>query len=68
MPDDWRVFYSLACAYSLKGDKKKAIEALRKSVEKGFSNASELETNNAIGAIREEAGSKRIVEQLKAKK
>lgn len=68
MPDNWRVLYNLACAYSLKGDKKKAIEVLKKSVQKGFSNAPELESDKSLDAIREEAGFKRILEELRAKK
>ncbi|MEK6302671.1 MAG: hypothetical protein AABO41_18320 [Acidobacteriota bacterium] len=68
MPDNTRVLFRLACAYSLKGDKKKAIEALRKSVQKGFSNTAELESNKSLDAIREEAAYKKIVEELKAKK
>ena len=68
MPDNWRVLYNLACAYSLKGDKKKAIDTLKKSVQKGLSNVSELESDKSLDAIREEAGFKRIVEGLKAKK
>jgi len=68
MPDNWRVLYNLACVYSLKGDKNKAIEVLKKSVQKGLSNASELEGDKSLDAIREEAGFKRIVEELKTKK
>jgi tetratricopeptide (TPR) repeat protein len=68
MPDNWRVLYNLACAYSLKGDKKKAIDALKKSVQKGFSNASALESDTSFLQIREEAGYKKVVEELKAKK
>ncbi len=68
MPDNWRVLYYLACAYSLKGDKKKAIDVLKKSVQKGFSNIVVLESDTSLDTIREEAGFKRIVEELKAKK
>jgi tetratricopeptide (TPR) repeat protein len=68
MPDNWRVLYNLACAYSLKGDKKKAIDALKKSVGKGFSNVSELESDKSLDPIREEAAYKKIIEELKLKK
>lgn len=67
MPDNWRVWYNLACAYSLKGDKRRAISALNTSVQKGFTNAAELERNSQLDAIREEAGFKKIVEALKQK-
>jgi dienelactone hydrolase len=68
MPDNWRVLYYLACAYSLKGDKKKAIDVLKKSLQKGFSNPGLLEGDKSFDSIREEAGFKRVVEELKAKK
>lgn len=68
MPDNWRLLYNLACAYSLKGDKRRAIETLSKAVQKGFSNAAELERNNQLDSIREEAGFRKIVDALKQKR
>jgi dienelactone hydrolase len=68
MPDNWRVLYYLASAYSLKGDKKKAIDVLKKAVQKGFSMTGLLESDKSFDPIREEAGFKRVVEELKAKK
>ena len=67
MPDNWRPLYYLACAYSLKGDKRRAIEALGKAVQRGFANAAELERNDQLDSIREETGFKKIVEGLKQK-
>jgi dienelactone hydrolase len=68
MPDNWRLLYNLACAYALKRDKRRAIETLSKAVQKGFANAEELERNDQLDAIREEAGFKKIVEGLKQKR
>lgn len=68
MPDNWRLLYNLTCAYSLKGDKRRAIETLSKAVQKGFANADELERNDQLDAIRAEAGFKKIVEGLKQKR
>jgi predicted esterase len=65
MPDNWRLLYNLACAYALKGDKRRAIETLNKAVQKGFKNAAELERNAQLDAIRDEAGFKKIIEGLK---
>jgi dienelactone hydrolase len=65
MPDNWRLLYNLACAYALKGDKRRAIETLNKAVQKGFKNAAELERNDQLDAIRDEAGFKKIIEGLK---
>jgi predicted esterase len=67
MPDNSRLLYNLACAYALKGDKRRAIETLNKAVKKGFANAAELDRNAQLDAIREDAGFKRIVEELKQK-
>lgn len=68
MPDNWRLLYNLACAYSLNGEKRRAIEALAKAVQKGFANAAELERNGQLDPIREEPGFKKIVEGLKQKR
>ena len=68
MPDNWRVLYYLARAYSLKGDKKKAIDVLKKAVQKRLSMTGLLESDTSFDPIREETGYKRIVEALKAKK
>lgn len=65
MPDNWRILYNLACAYALGGDKRRAIESLNNAVRKGFSNASELEKNHQLDAIRNEIGFKKILEGLK---
>ena len=68
MPDNWRVFYSLSCAYALGGDKRRAIETLNKAVQKGFANAAELERNDQLDAIRDEDGFKKIVDALKQRR
>jgi predicted esterase len=65
MPDNWRILYNLACAYCLKGDKRRAIETLAKAVQKGFANVELLERDRQLDAIREEAGFKKIAEGLK---
>jgi dienelactone hydrolase len=67
MPDNWRIWYNLACAASLNGDKRRALDALNKAVQKGFSNVQELERNSQLDAIREEAGFKKIVDGLRQK-
>jgi len=65
MPDNPRLFYYLACAYSLKGDKRRAVDALNKAVQKGFSNVAELEHNDQLDGIRGEDGFKKILESLR---
>jgi hypothetical protein len=67
LSDNPGVWYYLACAYSLNGDKRRALDALGKAVQKGFSNVQELERNPQLDAIREEAGFKKIVENVRQK-
>jgi dienelactone hydrolase len=68
MPDNCRLLYNLACAYALKGEKRRAVETLNKAVQKGFANAEELERNDQVNSIREEPGFKKIIEGLKQKR
>ncbi|MGA9769568.1 MAG: hypothetical protein WBV94_11040 [Blastocatellia bacterium] len=67
VPDNPQVHYNLACAYALNKDKGRAIEALKKSVEKGFNDRAALETDKDLELLREDADYKRIVEDLKKK-
>jgi tetratricopeptide (TPR) repeat protein len=64
-PDNSRLFYQLACAHSQAGNKKKAIDALKKAVQKGFKNIEELKSSPALDQIRQEAGFQKIVEGIK---
>jgi poly(3-hydroxybutyrate) depolymerase len=66
-PDNPGIHYRMACLYALKGQKKKALEALKKSVEKGFKDGAELQNNRELDAIREEAEFKKLVEDLRNK-
>jgi dienelactone hydrolase len=66
-PDNAGIHYRLACLYALKGQKKKALESLKKSVEKGFKDAAELTNNRELDALREEAEFKKLVEDLQNK-
>ena len=65
LPDNTRLLYNLTCAYALKGDKRRAIETLGKAVQKGFANVAELERNSQLDTIRDEAGFKKLVEEMK---
>jgi hypothetical protein len=66
-PDNWRVHYELACTYALGKQKKKAIEALKKAVEKGLSDGAEIERNPKLDSIRQEAEYRKLVEGLQGK-
>lgn len=62
------VLYNLACAYSLKGERKKALKALKLAVERGFSDVEMMEKDEDLAPIREEEEFKAIEEILKKKK
>ncbi|HET9531549.1 MAG TPA: hypothetical protein VFQ92_14420 [Blastocatellia bacterium] len=64
-PDNWRVFYNLACAYALDGEKRKAIEALKKAVEKGLRDRAELDRNPQLDSIRQEPEYRKLIDDLK---
>lgn len=64
-PTNPRLLYNLSFIYSLKGEKKKAIETLKKAVENGFKDIDEINNNKAFDSIREDAKFKKIVESLK---
>jgi tetratricopeptide (TPR) repeat protein len=64
-PDNPRLFYNLACAYSLYGDKKKALEALKKAVQKGYNNIAELNASEALAPLRQEESFQKIIEQIR---
>lgn len=64
-PTNPRLLYNLSFIYSLKGEKKKAIETLKKAVENGFKDIDEINNNKAFDFIREDTKFKKIVESLK---
>src|SRR5262245_38657273 len=66
-PDNPQIFFSLARACALGGDKKQALEALKKAVELGFTNADEIAGNADFASIRNEAAYKRLIEDARQK-
>jgi tetratricopeptide (TPR) repeat protein len=66
-PDNPQIFFSLARACALGGDKRQALEALKKAVELGFTNADEIAGNADFAAIRNEAAYKRLIEDARRK-
>lgn len=63
-PNDANALYNTACAYSLMGEKKKAVEFLGKAVENGFNNVEHIKGDSDLDNIREEDGYKKIIEKL----
>jgi tetratricopeptide (TPR) repeat protein len=66
-PEDPRLFYNLACAYSLEGKKKEALAALKNAVEKGFADMRTLESDPDLEPLRKDPSFLIILENLKKK-
>lgn len=60
-PDSPEVWYEIAAAHARKGSKKKALENLRKAVEKGFADAARLQAEPAFAGLRKDKGYQEIV-------
>ncbi len=66
-PDNARLLFNLACAYSLNGQKGDAVAALKRAVEKGFADANALATDPALDSLRKDAAFQRLLDGLKKK-
>jgi hypothetical protein len=66
-PDNPQIFFALARARALAGAKRQALEALKKAVELGFTNADEIAGNEDFASIRNEAAYKRLIEDARRK-
>jgi len=64
-PDRPGGFYFLAWAQAGKGEKKKALQALKTAVEKGFSDRASLSSNRAFDSLRENPEFVKIVETIR---
>lgn len=67
-PDNPQALYRLADVYALGGKKKQALETLKRAVEKGFSDAAEIERNQNFSSLRHEAEYQQLIEALRRKK
>jgi hypothetical protein len=64
-PNSPQLFYELAVAHASNSDKKRALNALRTAIEKGFKDAAALEREPSFEALRGETEYKRLVESLR---
>jgi predicted esterase len=64
-PKNPRLFYELATAYARAGNKSKAINALSRAVENGFTDLAKIEQNADFDPLRNEAGYKKLVTGFK---
>jgi len=63
-PENAQVEYGLACACARGGNRKDAIEALRRAVGKGFTDVSRLKADPNLDSLRGERAFRQIVEAL----
>lgn len=66
-PRDPAVFYQLAILYAQGGEKRKALDALRRSVENGLKDPALIEGNKELARLRDEAEYRKIIDALKTK-
>ncbi|HKV41390.1 MAG TPA: hypothetical protein VJX67_19445 [Blastocatellia bacterium] len=67
-PKSSGIFYSLAGLYALAGDRSKALAALKRAVENGWTDVAAIEGNSDLNNIRTEEGYETLVESIKRKK
>jgi len=66
-PDGSWIWYEIAAAHARKGSKKKALESLRKAVEKGWTDLPSLEAEPAFAALRQEKGYRELMAEVAKK-
>jgi dienelactone hydrolase len=64
-PKNPRLFYELALAHARAGNKSKAINALSRAIENGFTDVAKIEENPEFESLRNESGFKKLVTGLK---
>jgi hypothetical protein len=67
VPDSPEVWYELAASNARNGSKKKALENLRKAVEKGWTDLPRLEGEAAFAPLRQEKGYQEVVAEIRKK-
>jgi ketosteroid isomerase-like protein len=58
-------FYNLACAFSLSGEKEKALDNLEKAVNAGFTDRQQYETDSDLDSLRETGRFKELLKKLR---
>jgi len=63
-PERPGAFYYLASAYALNHEKKKAVQALKEAIDKGFSDSDAVKNNKAFESLRNEPSYEQIIQRL----
>jgi predicted esterase len=66
-PESPGVWYEIAAAHARKGSKKKALENLRKAVERGWADLPSLEAEPAFAGLRQDKGYRELVAEIAKK-
>jgi poly(3-hydroxybutyrate) depolymerase len=62
-----QLMFELATAYALNGEKKKALDALRRAVEKGFTDIARMNSSPALEDVRKESEYRKILDSMSQK-
>lgn len=66
-PDDYNILYNAACLYAQTGETRKALEYLRKALEKGFRRLTLINYDYSLDAIRKLPEFLQLTSEYKAK-
>jgi tetratricopeptide (TPR) repeat protein len=66
-PESPEIWYELAAANARSGSKKKALESLRKAVERGWGDLPRLEGEAAFAPLRQDKGYQELVAEIRKK-
>jgi dienelactone hydrolase len=64
-PDHFEIYFHIARAYSLEGNRKEAIDALRDAIRRGFTDVSFLQNSRDFESLRKEREFQTIIEEMK---
>jgi len=67
-PDRPQALFALSATYARAGDRKKAVDALKRASEHGFRDAEAVEKDNAFVLIRNDPGMRKILEEIRKKR
>ena len=67
-PDIADNYYNLACIYAKLNQPEKAINSLKKAVEKGYDDLDQIKTDNDLDGIRAHRHYRQLIERLSGMK
>ena len=64
-PDRPQVLYTLSSTYARAGDRKRALDALKRALEHGFHDAGAVEKNDAFDSLRNDPRMQKILQEIR---